>query len=241
MASATFLFEVSIMGWVASFAKSSIGAKVVMGTTGLLLVGFIFAHMAGNLLVFAGQDALNAYAANLKDMGALLWVARGGLLALAALHIASAIRLTQLNRAARPERYRRPATIQTGLSARTMALSGLLLLSFIVFHLLHFTFGATHPEHFSQIDSLGRHDVYSMVIAGFREPAVAISYAVAMVLLALHLNHGVSSMFQSLGLRTPRYRSVIDKLGPTLAVIVFLGNTSMPVAVLTGLVGPVGA
>ncbi|MEZ4272175.1 MAG: succinate dehydrogenase cytochrome b subunit [Myxococcota bacterium] len=185
------------MGWIVTFAKSSIGAKIIMALTGALLAGFVFAHMAGNLLLFAGPEALNSYAKRLKDLGPLLWIARGGLLLVFVVHIASAVRLGFLDRTARPQRYQHNATIQTTLAARTMILSGLLLLAFVVFHLLHFTLGVTHPEHFAQVDSLGNHDVYNMVVRGFQQPLVSASYIVAMVLLGMHLSHGVSSMFQS--------------------------------------------
>ena len=222
------------MSWVQNFARSSIGAKVVMALSGLVIVGFVIGHMLGNLQIFLGQDALNAYAANLHAMPPLLWGTRivVGLSIIA--HVLSAIRLSLLNQAARPERYARKAYVRATLGSRTMRLSALVLLAFVIYHLLHFTLGVTHPDHKALVDAAGRPDVYSMVILGFQQPIVAISYVVAMLLLGLHLSHGASSMFQSLGLHHPQYNGFIDNVGPVLAGIIVVGNCSMPLAVLLG-------
>jgi succinate dehydrogenase / fumarate reductase cytochrome b subunit len=221
------------MSQVMRFARSSIGAKVVMAVSGVALVSFVLMHMAGNLLVFRGPKALNDYAQGLHDLGPLLWVARAGLLAMVVAHILSGLRLAKLNRAARPVAYSHKRNLVAGLSGRTMALSGLLLLAFIVYHLIHFTF-SKNPH----VDG-ARPDVYTMVITGFRQPLVSGSYIVAMVFLGLHLYHGAGSLFQSLGLATPKFKPTLDRLGALLAVSVFIGNTSMPLAVLLGLVGGV--
>ena len=224
------------MSWLVDFAKSSIGAKVVMGITGVMLIGFVIMHMLGNLQVFLGPDVLNAYGQMLLDLGGLLWVARIGLLAAVLLHIVSGLRLASINRAARPVPYVHETTVQATFASRYMKLTGLVLLAFIIFHLLHFTFGVTHPDHIG-VDALGRKDIYSMVILGFQQPAVAASYIIAMVLLGIHLSHGASSLFKSLGLRHAKYDSMLDKVGPCLATLVVLGNCAMPIAVLTGLLG----
>ena len=118
-----------------------------------------------------------------------------------------------------------------------MGLSGLVVLAFLVYHLLHFTLGVTHPDQHSMVDNMQRHDVYSMVILGFRDPAVALSYIIAICLLGLHLNHGASSLFQSLGLKHSKYNDFIAKIGPLVAIIVVVGNISMPIAVLCRWVG----
>lgn len=207
-----------------------------MALTGFMLVGFVIAHMIGNLLVFAGQNALNSYAQKLQDLGALLWVARLMLLAAVLLHIVSGLRLAVLNRQARPVRYASRGNIQTGLSGRTMALSGLVLLAFIVYHLLHFTWGVVQADHHGVHDPLGRHDVYRMVVLGFQDWRVATSYIIAMLLLGMHLSHGVQSMFQSLGLTTPKYMPLIQNGGRALALLLVAGNVSMPLAILLGFV-----
>jgi succinate dehydrogenase / fumarate reductase cytochrome b subunit len=222
------------MGFVSKFVRSSIGAKVVMALTGVVLVGFVLGHMLGNLQIYAGPDVYNAYAHALKSMPLLLWGTRITLLACVFLHVASALRLTQLNRKARPVAYAQKRWLKASLSSRTMALSGLTLLAFVVFHILHFTVGCVQPEHFTLVDHAGRHDVYAMFVLGFSNVWVSLSYIVAMVLLGLHLNHGISSMFQSLGLYHPQYNCFIRALGPVVSTVVVLGNVSMPLAVLSG-------
>ena len=225
------------MSWLLNFAKSTIGAKVVMGVTGVMLIGFVIMHMVGNLQVFIGPEALNAYGKMLHDLGGLLWVARFGLIGAIVLHIVSGLRLASLNRAARPVRYVHETTVQATFASRYMRMSGLVVLAFVIYHLLHFTVGGAVPDDTGYLDSQGRKDIYKMVVLGFQQPAVAVSYIIAMILLGLHLNHGASSLFKSLGLRNPKYNNMIDKVGPALAIFVVLGNCSMPIAILTGLVG----
>lgn len=224
------------MPWLIRFAKSSIGAKVVMAISGGAILLFVLVHMAGNLQIYMGQDAYNAYAYFLKSKPALVWTARLGLLVMVSLHVASGLRLALLNRAARPQAYAVRRYTRATWSSRSMAISGLCVLSFIVYHLLHFTLGVTDPANYHLVDSAGRHDVFTMFVRGFQQPAVAISYMVAMVLLGLHLEHGASSMFQTLGLNHARYNRVIGKIGPALATLIVLGNVSMPAAVLLGII-----
>ena len=225
------------MSWLIDLVKSTIGAKVVMGVTGAMLVGFVIMHMLGNLQVFLGQDALNGYAKSLHDLGGLLWVARLGLIGAVVLHIASGLRLAALNNAARPVKYAHETTVKATFASRYMRMSGLVLLAFIVYHLAHFTLGLTHPEHKAMVDAMGRPDVYSMVVLGFQQPVVSIAYIVAMVLLWFHLNHGASSLFKSLGLRHSKYNSMLDKVGPAVATLVVGGNIAMPLAILAGIIG----
>lgn len=214
---------------------SSIGTKVVMGATGLLLVGFVLVHMLGNLQIFLGPEALNHYGELLRTLPELLWAARIILLVAVILHITSALRLTVQNRAARPERYSVSRPVQVGIAPRTLALSGLVILAFVVYHLMHFTFLVTHPEYADLVDAQGRHDVYAMVVAGFSQPLVSGFYILAQILLAMHLSHGIGSLFQTLGLATPRWRPRLDRLGRVLAWVILLGNVSIPAAVLLGL------
>jgi len=222
------------MSWVQNFAKSSIGAKVVMALSGLVIVGFVLGHMLGNLQIFLGPDALNSYAANLHALPLLLWGTRIVVGLAVLLHIASGLRLVLMNQAARPEKYAKKSYVRASFASRTMRLSALVLLAFIVYHLLHFTLGVTNPADKAHVDALGRPDVYKMVILGFSNPVIAITYVIAMLLLGLHLSHGASSMFQSLGLHHPKYNGFIDKIGPALAGIIVVGNCSMPLAVLFG-------
>lgn len=228
------------MGWLLNFARSTIGAKMIMAVTGLGLVGFVVAHMAGNLLIFVGPEAINAYAQQLKDLGPLLWVARGGLLFFIVLHVASFIRLNSRNAAARPQGYAQSKWHKAPLASRYMRLSGLVLFAFIVYHLLHFTAGAvtTDPNglELATMDDQERHHVYNMVVAGFSNPFVSGSYIIAMILLGIHINHGASSVFQTLGLKNSKYNILIEKLGPTLSAVIVVGNCLIPIAVLTGMI-----
>jgi succinate dehydrogenase / fumarate reductase cytochrome b subunit len=212
-----------------------------MALTGVALVVFVLIHMIGNLAVFAGRDALNSYAAALQSSGMLLWVARIGLLAMVVIHIAAAARLVALNRAARPVKYVKFKPLAAPFYARVMPWTGLILIAFIVYHLLHFTAGAIMSDAYDAVDPQGRHDVYTMVVLGFQNAAVAISYIVAMAILCMHLAHGVSSMFQSLGLEHPKYNPLIARAGPAFATLIFIGNCSMPVAILAGVIKLPGA
>ena len=211
---------------------SSLGKKYVMGITGLALFGFVIGHMLGNLQIFLGPDKINAYGAFLKSMPKLLWVARIGLLACVYLHIASAIALVKDNRRARPVGYRVKQTQGATFASRTMVWSGLIVLSFIVYHLFDFTI---KPD-FHGVDSEGRHDIFKMVVTGFKNPWSAGFYIVANTLLAIHLSHGLQSLFQSLGLSVGKFRQAYRNFALLVGLGIFLGNVSIPLAVLMGLV-----
>lgn len=218
--------------------RSTVGTKFLVAASGAVLVAFVFLHMVGNLQVFLGPDSLNRYAAMLKSAGLLLWLARIGLLAALAVHVWGVVRLSLRNRAARGGAYARQRPLASSYGARHMLMTGLVLLAFVVYHLLHFTVGVTHPDHFGLYDADGRHDVYSMVVLGFREPAVSAAYVAAMLLLGLHVGHGVGSAFRSAGLSGPRLRSALEACGRALAVIVVAGNVSIPLACLAGWIEP---
>jgi succinate dehydrogenase / fumarate reductase cytochrome b subunit len=205
-----------------------------MAVTGVVLVGFVVGHMLGNLQIFAGQDQLNAYAAALHGMPLLLWVARIGLLVVVGLHIWAAVVLTLDNRRARPVSYRKSDTLQATYASRTMRYSGFIVLAFIIYHLLHFTAQVTHPEYSELVDGAGRHDVYNMVIIGFSNPLISGFYILSMFLLAMHLAHGVGSMLQTVGLRSSGTRSMVGSISVGLAAVIFVGNISIPLAVLFG-------
>ncbi len=225
------------MTWLLDGWRSSIGGKVTMAITGLLLFGFLVAHLLGNLLLLQGADAMNDYAAFLKSKGALLWAARLGLLAVFVLHVVTGIRLARQNRAARPVPYARETTIQASLASRSMVFTGLSTLVFVIYHLLHFTLGVTNPGHFSLETSSGGHDVYGMVVAGFSVPGIALAYIAFQVVLFFHLTHGVQSLAQTLGLNHDRYTPMIKTASTAVAVLITGGNIFLVLAVLTGLVG----
>ncbi len=218
------------------FLSSSIGRKWVVALTGLALFGFVVGHLIGNLQVFIGPESLNRYGAFLQGLGELLWAVRFGLLAMLVLHIVFTIKLRGENRAARPEKYavtqRRAATP----AARWMLLSGLTVLCFIIYHLLHFTTQNIEPAFRELHDAQGRHDVYRMMIAGFLNPYASAFYLIGVGLLALHLNHGVQSLFITLGLSTGKTRPLWEKGGVAFSWLIFLGYASIPIAVLTKVV-----
>jgi succinate dehydrogenase / fumarate reductase, cytochrome b subunit len=215
-------------GWIRRFYGSVIGKKVVMAVTGAVLVGFLVVHMAGNLLAFQGPAALNDYSAFLKSSLPVLWGARLVLLASAVLHIHAALALTVLARGARPAPYARLRPRASTVASRLMRAGGVLLAAFIVFHLLHFTTGTLHPD-------FAGHDVYRNVVTGFQSRPVALFYLVALVALAFHIQHGVWSLFQTLGLNHPHVNGVRRGLARALAVALGLGFAAIPVAVLAGL------
>jgi len=225
------------MGWPSRVLSSSIGMKWMMALSGIVVVGFVVVHMLGNLQIFLGPEALNHYAAALRELPfQLLWIVRAVALVALVVHVFSAARLTRLNRAARPVAYAVTKPVASTYASRTMMMGGIVLFAFIVYHLAHFTFGVTNPAQFARPDAQGRPDVYTMVVLGFTNPLVSAAYVLAMVPLALHISHGASSLFQSLGISHPKYDPFLRSVGPFLATVIFAGNVSMPVAVLAGLV-----
>jgi succinate dehydrogenase / fumarate reductase cytochrome b subunit len=220
------------------FYASSIGKKMIVALSALGLMGFLVGHLAGNLLIFKGPEAINTYAAKLHDLGLLLWVPRLGLLALVGVHIMATLQLAAQNRAARPQEYMADATLRATRSSRLMVLSGLTILAFIIYHLLHFTVGNLHgfyDDNGAYRLADGRMDVYKMMVTGFGVWFNSLFYLVAMLLLGSHLSHGVSSVFQTLGVTTPRTRPLFTLAGWVFAVVICGGFISIPVAVLAGI------
>ena len=217
--------------------KSSIGAKALMAITGIMLVLFVIGHMVGNLQVFLGPEKLNHYAHTLQSLGPILWIIRLVLLTTLVVHIWSALLVVRMSVAARPVDYQRRKDLTTGFAARTMFVSGIIVALFIVYHILHFTTGTIDlAGSTGLLLPDGEHDVYAMVVQGFQHPLTTIIYCIATVILCLHLSHGVSSLMQTLGFRNDCNAAKIDKIGPVLALIILIGNLSMPLAALTGLI-----
>lgn len=223
-----------LMNGITTIFHSTIGKKYLMAITGLLLVLFVIGHMLGNLQIFLGPETINAYGAFLKGRPVLLWSARSGLLAAAAVHVWAAATLAARNRAARPTFYRVKRFAGASYASRTMIWSGLIVLAFIVYHLLHFTVGVVDPALLQLRDEAQRHDIYRMVILGFSHPLVSGFYILSMALLCAHLRHGSSSLLQSLGFRAGWQRVWADRLASVLAWGVFVGNSSIPLAILLG-------
>ncbi len=216
--------------------SSSIGRKALMAASGMALVLFLIGHLMGNLLIFSGPDAINAYALKLRKLGWLLWAARAGLLAAVILHTVTSIQLALENRRARPVAYQVYRTAETDWIRRTMMLSGVLLLGYLVYHLLHFTFHATNPELGRLRDPLGHQDVYRMMVLGFSRPWVSIAYIAGVAAVCLHVSHGIGSAFQTLGLNNDKTLPVFTWAGRLLALGLFLGYSAIPLAVWAGVV-----
>lgn len=214
-----------------SFLLSTIGRKAAMAASGILLVGFILAHLAGNLLVFVGAEAINEYGAWLRTLahGAGIWLLRGGLLAAAVIHVWAAWSLTRLSLAARPQDYHRLAPDASSVASRTMRWGGVTILLFVIYHLMHFTWGNAHPDFIHG-------DVYHNVVTGLRQVPVSMVYIAANIALGLHLYHGVWSACRTLGLSHPRHTRAAKLAGAGLGLLVAAGNISFPVAVLAGIV-----
>jgi len=225
------------MDRAARFYAAPIGKKAVMAVTGLILVGYVIAHLLGNLQIYSSnREQINIYAAFLHNPSnaAALWAARAILLLAVVLHIVAATQLWLQNRAARPVSYYKKDDVPTSYAARTMVWSGPIIAAFVIFHILHLTVGAVLPTH-----DLGGNpatpDVRYNVITGFQNYAVSGFYIFAMVLLCMHLYHGVWSMCQSMGISHPRYTRRIKKFSAILAILIAIGNCSIPIAVMLGL------
>jgi len=225
------------MSWILRFWKSSIGGKLTMAATGLMLFGFVVGHLTGNLLVFRGAEAMNDYAAFLQSKPGFLWTARIGLLAVVAVHIATAISLTRANKAARPVAYAKQESQVSSMASRSMMLTGATLGAYVVFHLAHLTWGLILGDHYALTDADGRHDVYSMLVLGFRQPLISLLYLAAMALLGLHLRHGVTSFFQTIGFNHSRYNGMLDRLGIAVAALIFGGYAAIPLSIMAGWIG----
>ena len=240
---------------------SSLGKKYLMAVSGFVLFLFVVGHLVGNLQIFLGREAINRYGHFLQTNPELIWPARIVLLALVLLHIWSAAKLTLENYAARPVGYAEFRPIGSTYASRTMLMSGIIVFCFIVYHLLHFTVQveavnltgkdfhqfnepgpawASAPAPVEQTATAaaalpeGRHDIYKMMVVGFNNTWVTLFYVIGVGLLCLHLSHGASSMFQSIGWRNEAYRPFLDKMARVLAVLIFLGYVSIPIAIKLG-------
>jgi succinate dehydrogenase / fumarate reductase cytochrome b subunit len=213
-----------------AFVASTIGRKVVMAVTGVVLFGFVFVHMLGNLQMFLpDHEAINHYGRFLREMvhGGGIWASRAVLLAAVVLHIGAAWSLTRTNWKARPVPYKVVTPDASTYASRTMRWSGPILALFIVYHLLHFTVGTVHPAF---VDG----DVYRNVVVGFSVWPVSLFYVIAMVALGLHLRHGVWSMLQTIGVSHPRWNRARNLAASVFTLIIVLGFISVPLAVLAG-------
>lgn len=210
------------------FYTSTIGKKAVMAVSGLILFLFVVGHLIGNLQIYEGPEKLNNYAVFLRSMPALLWTVRITLLVMVILHIWSSVQLALRKIEARPTGYVKHKSTKSSYASRTMYWSGPIILAFVIYHLLDFTFGTVNPN-FQQ------GNVYANVIASFQRIPVSAFYISAMLALCLHLYHGLWSAFQSLGFAHPRYTPVLKRGAAVAAILIAAGNISIPVSVLAGL------
>lgn len=223
--------------FLVAFYRSAVCKKWLMAVSGIALFGFVVAHMLGNLKVFTGMEKLNEYAEWLRDLGepalprtALLWGLRIGLLVAVGVHILSAVQLTRMNQKARPVRYQAKRDyVAANFASRTMRWTGVIIVLFVIFHLMDLTWGQANPDWV-------RGDPYNNLFNSFERVPVAIVYIVAMLALGLHLFHGLWSMFQSLGLNNPRWNSWRRTFAVAFAVVITVGNVSMPLLITTGVV-----
>jgi succinate dehydrogenase / fumarate reductase cytochrome b subunit len=220
---------------VVRFYEAPIGKKVIMAITGVILFGYVVAHLLGNLQIYGDPQQINKYAAFLHNPAnaGLLWVARSALLVAVIMHIVASVQLWKLKSDARPVAYVKKDDAAASYASRTMMWSGPIVAAFVIFHVLHLTVGAVLP-----LQEIGPNEpnVRANVIAGFMNPAVSAFYILAMILLCMHLYHGLWSMFQSLGLSHPKYTPKVKTGAAIFAWLIAIGNISIPVAVLAGIV-----
>lgn len=216
--------------------SSSVGKKITMAVSGVILYGFVVVHMLGNLKVYMGREAFNHYAEGLRTLGApffargqLLWILRIILLAALFVHVAAMLQLTLQSRRARRHGYKKFDGLEFSWASRTMLWGGVLLLVYVIYHLLHMTFGTVHPD-------FVHGDAYHNFVVGFQDPIASVAYIAAMIPLGLHMYHGFWSMLQTLGANNPKYNRMRRPIALTLALAIVLLNISFPVAVLLGFV-----
>ena len=213
------------------FYQASIGKKAVMAVTGVVLFGYLVGHLAGNLQVYLGAEQMDKYAAFLHSMPLLLWGVRALLVACVLLHITASLQLQKLKLDARPTGYVKKQAIESSLASRSMIWSGAMIAAFVVYHILDLTTGATGAAQFRELRA------YENLVYSFRRLPVSAFYIVGMILLGMHLYHGLWSIFQTVGFSHPRYTPMIKRLAAWVAILMAAGFISIPVAVLTGLVG----
>ncbi len=213
------------------FYQASIGKKAVMAITAVVLFGYVVGHLAGNLQVYLGAEQMDRYAAFLHSMPRLLWGVRLLLLICVVLHIVASIQLTLLKLQARPIGYVKKEAIGSNIASRSMIWSGAMIAAFVIYHLLDLTTGAANTPQYQDLHA------YENLVYSFQRVPVSIFYIIAMLLLGAHLYHGIWSIFQTLGLSHPRHSLIIKRVAAVVAILITAGFISIPIAVLTGVVG----
>lgn len=224
--------------WPLAFYSTAIGKKWVMAVTGIVLLGYVFVHMLGNLKAYMGAEEINKYGEALRTLGGAfipreyaLWAARIVLLAAFLLHVHAAYALTMMNRRARPTGYAGGRRyVAANVAARTMRWTGVIILLYLIFHLFDLTFGQANPD-------FRRGDIYHNLIGSLERWWAAIIYIVANIALAVHIYHGAWSMFQSMGINHPRLNGFRRAFATTFAALMLVANLSFPILIVTGAVG----
>jgi len=218
-----------------SAIDNSVSKKVLMALTGQMMILFVIAHLLGNSTIFF--HSLNEYAGRLHTLMPLLWVFRFVMSAVLLVHVYFAIQLTLANWRANQDEYAVKVRLRSTLASRTMIWTGVLILAYLIYHVLHFALQVINPEiaAASNMDAAGNPDVYGMVVKGLGELSVSIVYVLSMAAVLLHLLHGIQSSFQSLGLNNDRLEPAITRSGMAASIIIFAGYASIPVAVILGL------
>ena len=214
--------------------SDSIGRKVVMAITGLLMVLFVIGHLLGNLSIFAGPNGINSYAQHLHELAPVVWGTRIVMGAAVLFHLFLSIQITLENSSAKPDRYAVQNSLRATFASKNMIWTGAILGAFIVWHLLQFTFRVT-PGLALGYDTMNRFDVYTMVVTAFRGIVTGLAYIVAMVSLFLHLSHGIQSVFQTFGLSNGPMLPRWGMVGKVLSVIFLVGFASIPAVILAGI------
>lgn len=228
------------MNLLGLLTHSSIGRKLLMAATGLVLFGFVTGHLIGNLQIFLPPEKINAYGHMLESLGAVLWLIRGFLLVCVVVHVWLAIQLTLENRAARPQAYGVEHVNRATLASRIMARTGFVVLAFILFHLAHYTVRAGHPEWsehtFTLLNGQKVRDIHTMMVEGFSNVWVSSFYILAVGVLSYHLAHGIGSLVQTLGLKNEQWTAGLQRFVLLYCWAYFLLNAAIPLSVLGGLV-----
>jgi succinate dehydrogenase / fumarate reductase cytochrome b subunit len=219
------------------FIKSTVGKKILMAVTGVMLFSFVLIHLAGNSTIFMGL--INAYGEHLHALPALVWAFRAVMFTIFVIHVYFGIVLTLENNAARPQAYEVKKSLRATFASRNMIWTGALIALFLVYHILHFTLHVANPELGAgvagNIDKLGRPDVFKMIVLSFKQIPISVVYIAAMIVLALHLTHGVQSIFQTLGINSDESLPIFEKLSTIASVVIFIGYASIPIVIMIGI------
>ena len=227
------------MNIITRIFKSTVGKKFIMAVTGSFLLLFVIGHLVGNLQVFGGPEMINRYGNFLQTNFELIWPVRVILILYLILHIWSASMLWAENYSARPVAYSVYRPVGSSYASRSMLMGGIIVSIFICYHILHYTaqvtyLNGTHQDFTTFIDPKKQHDIFKMMVVGFNNGWVSAFYIVGIGFLCLHLSHGANSMFQSMGWKKDNYRPLLEKGAVVLAVLIFIGYVSIPVAILLG-------